>query len=515
MAEVFKKVTTKPLPPGAAVDIVRGRRVANWGSRGKPRSAPVNDAGDRIVVESGKWYGTVDGRQVPLCRDKTAARTMLNKLLTDAVMDRNGFGDPFKEPRRLPLADHLAAWRADMAARGATAKHARLTANRAGRVVAGCGFAVIADMSASRVQQYVGDLKAGGLSVQSANFYLQAVKQFCRWLVKDRRTSDNPVSHLERGNVRLDRRHDRRELTGEEVAALLAATRAAGPLRGLSGGDRAMLYSVALYSGLRASELASLTPASFDLSADSPTVTVGAAYAKNRRADTLPVHPSLAAGLAGWLAVKPPGRPVWPGKWADRAGEMMGRDLAEARDAWLGGAADAAERGRRAASDFLAYRDGDGRYADFHSLRHTFISGLVRAGVTPKVAQTLARHSTITLTMDRYSHTGLHDTAAAVAKLPALAAGGPPAVHPARQEARATRTDGPPVCTEFARTPARPGRKLATPDSEPGDTGVLTGPTQTLVASGVSNRSRPLTAEGEGFEPPVKLLPRRFSRPLP
>ena len=42
----------------------------------------------------------------------------------------------------------------------------------------------------------------------------------------------------------------------------------------------------------------------------------------------------------------------------------------------------------------------------------------------PKDAKELARHSTITLTMDRYAHVGLQDTTTAIAKLPGLAAGG-------------------------------------------------------------------------------------------
>lgn len=49
-------------------------------------------------------------------------------------------------------------------------------------------------------------------------------------------------------------------------------------------------------------------------------------------------------------------------------------------------------------------RDESGRIVDFHALRHTFITNLATAGVHPKVAQSLARHSTITLTMDRYTH---------------------------------------------------------------------------------------------------------------
>src|SRR5437763_1340491 len=112
------------------------------------------------------------------------------------------------------------------------------------------------------------DRLSRGTSVQTANFYLQAVKQFCRWLVKDRRMGENPLAHLQGGNVKTDRRHDRRELTEEELRSLLSATRASGrTFRGLSGTDRFALYATACGTGFRASALASLTPESFDLSA--------------------------------------------------------------------------------------------------------------------------------------------------------------------------------------------------------------------------------------------------------
>jgi integrase len=58
--------------------------------------------------------------------------------------------------------------------------------------------------------------------------------------------------------------------------------------------------------------------------------------------------------------------------------------------------------------------------ADFHALRHTFITNLAMSGVHPKVAQDLARHSTIELTMSRYSHTVMEQRSEAVARLPAF-----------------------------------------------------------------------------------------------
>jgi len=177
-----------------------------------------------------------------------------------------------------------------------------------------------------------------------------------------------------------------------------------------------MLYLVAAYTGLRASVLAALAPESFALDADPATVTVEAAYRKHRRQDVIPLHPDLANTLRPWLAGRPTDERLWPGKWAEhcRGGEMLKRDLAAAG---------------------VPYEVG-GKFADFHCLRHTFITELVKAGVQPKDAKELARHSTITLTMDRYAHVTLRDTAAAVSSLPS-----PPATT-APEALRATGTDG-------------------------------------------------------------------------
>ena len=79
------------------------------------------------------------------------------------------------------------------------------------------------------------------------------------------------------------------------------------------------------------------------------------------------------------------------------------------------------QRRRRKRSDFLEYEDEHNRFADFHSNRHTFITNLERAGVSPRTAQTLARHSDIRPTMGIYTHIELGDQAAAIGALP-----GPP-----------------------------------------------------------------------------------------
>jgi len=89
-----------------------------------------------------------------------------------------------------------------------------------------------------------------------------------------------------------------------------------------------------------------------------------------------------------------------------------------------------------------AQANDHGQYdLDFHCLRVTFITNLALGGVHPKVARTLARHSTITLTMDHYTKLSVLDHASAPDTLPALD-GGP---HAERETLEATGTDGQPV----------------------------------------------------------------------
>lgn len=68
----------------------------------------------------------------------------------------------------------------------------------------------------------------------------------------------------------------------------------------------------------------------------------------------------------------------------------------------------------------IPYVDDSGRYADFHSLRHSTGSLLAAAGVHPRVIQSIMRHSDINLTMSRYTHIFREQEAEAVAKLPDL-----------------------------------------------------------------------------------------------
>jgi len=317
------------------------------------------------------------------------------------------------------LTAHLDDWRAALLAKGNTLGHADLMTGRARKVLDGCGFAHYAAIEPGRVLSYLDGLRQDtkekrGISAQTFNFYLSACKGFCRWLVRNRRATENPLVSLTPLNVRTDRRHDRRALTVTELRALLD-TAENGPERcGMSGKARAMMYKLAVESGLRANELRTLRRASFKLDGDAPTVTVAAAYSKHRREDVLPLRLALALELREFMKGLAPAAQVF--KLTPRR-----RYAAEAFKADLEAAG-------------VRRTDDAGRFADMHALRHTFISNLASGGVHPAVAQRLARHSTITLTMDRYTHTLAGDQAAALDVLPDLSG-------PSRERARATGTD--------------------------------------------------------------------------
>ena len=276
------------------------------------------------------------------------------------------------------LADHLADFAAALTAKGNSDFHVEVVTGRARRLlVEGCGFRFYGDICASKVMERLHALRADadkkrGISAQTSNFYLQAVKQFCRWMVKDRRAVENPLAHLDGLNVKTDRRRDRRAFTVEELRRLLDTARNGPERHGIDGAAREVLYWLAVETGLRSNELRSLTRASFDLDADPPTVIVEAAYSKHRREDTLSLRPVLAAALGAFLAAKTAEAPAFRVPTDRKKAARMFRADVEAAG--------------------ILYRDDAGRVADFHSLRHTFITNLANAGVHPKTAQTLARH---------------------------------------------------------------------------------------------------------------------------
>ena len=421
---IFRKQFTKSIPAGAVLK----DRVAIWKDRkGRTRKAPITKKGDRILLESKNYYVRIadkDGivHEVPGYRDLEATKVLEGELLTKSERGEVGMIDPFEEHKKRPIADHVDAFEIYLDSKGNTASHVSLTVQRVKTMVAGTKAMALRDITASRVAADLSDRRKAGLSIESSNHYLRAMRNFVRWLVKDRRLAENPITHLTVQKADKDRRHARRPLVAEELKLLIAAAdhKDAQPFFRISGKDRAVLYQFVAYTGLRAGEAASLTTRSFDLESDPPLMRVAAGYSKHREEDMVPIRDDVAVLIRAFVADKPIGDRLWKGQWHKRAGDMISADLDRARAAWIAEAESDKDRKQREESSFLRYEDHAHRFADFHAVRTTFISELARAGVHPKAAQGLARHKDMGTTMKHYTMMMQGDLSAALSKLPKM-----------------------------------------------------------------------------------------------
>jgi integrase len=359
--------------------------------------------------------------------DRSATERLAAQLEEEARMIREGL-KPKPVQTEGELSRHLDDFRKHLENRDVSVEQVKQLPRRIERLAQAAGFATLADINSTDLEDVLGLWRNEGLSKQTSNHYVKAVQQFCRWLARSRRLALNPVADIPMLNVKTDRRHDRRPLSSEELSRLVeVAESSPKSIESIDGPRRAMMYVIAAWTGYRKGEIASLTLRSFDLKGNPPTVTVTAQYSKRKRLDIQVLHETVVQRFGNWVATTKPGPtdllfPVSKSSGATerKTAKMMRLDLTEARNRWIGEAKTEAEGAEREQSDLLKYCDTQGRYADFHANRHTFITNLAQAGVSPKTSQTLARHSDIRLTLGVYTHTNQSEQVAAIAKLPSL-----------------------------------------------------------------------------------------------
>jgi hypothetical protein len=229
------------------------------------------------------------------CPDKRATEAMAAHAEAEAARVRSGLADRKAETLRSheakPLAAHLADWRQDMEDRGTTAKHAELSFERAGKLIAlangarldelepgrkpealeraaskladALSSARLSDLTPEKIQSALALLRSVGKSNQTANHYRAAIRAFVRWAGDKGRLRDDPMRGVRGFNAEEDVRHERRTLTDDELARLIRAAESGPELFDMPGPLRAMAYRVAAATGFRAEELRTLTPESF------------------------------------------------------------------------------------------------------------------------------------------------------------------------------------------------------------------------------------------------------------
>ncbi len=215
-----------------------------------------------------------------------------------------------------------------------------------------------------------------GLSPRTVTRHLSGIRQFYRWMVRERRLDSDPSALIDAPRVG---RGLPKALTEEEVERLLAAPDVDHPL-GLR--DRAML-ELMYATGLRVSELVGLAQANLNL--DRGVVRV--------------------MGKGGKERLVPLG---------DEAADWIRRYLADARPALAQGATPAevfitARRAGMTRQSFWHRVKAHARRADIskaispHGLRHSFATHLLNHGADLRVVQLLLGHSDLSTTQI-YTH---------------------------------------------------------------------------------------------------------------
>jgi len=365
------------------------------------------------------------------CSDKRATEEMARAAESEAAKIRAGMVDPrdiaLRDHAAHPLAEHIEAFRAHLEAKGSTPNYVALTVNRVRRlaaVVKGARFAEVnppkatpktalarfeaalaerltparlGDLTADRVQASLRALVGEGLGLASVNHYATAIRMFSRWCWDSGRTREHALRTVKGFNAKEDPRHDRRTIGLEELRHLIETTHRGPVFKGIPGPTRALLYRLAVATGLRYSEIRSIRPESFDWRAEPPTVNVEAGYTKNGQTATLPLPADLAEDLHPFAESASPGSPVFA-LTDDRGATMLRFDLEVAG---------------------IPYRDGGGLVFDFHALRCQLATNADAAGVSPRVVQKMMRHSTLELT-GRYTRPRAVDLDEAALALPSL-----------------------------------------------------------------------------------------------
>jgi integrase len=272
---------------------------------------------------------------------------------------------------------------ADLKALGRSADHVRHVDKRLQRLMRECHWQNLREATADSFLRWRTEQKQAPNTI---NEYQAAVSALFSWLRKQNRVAANPFELVSKVDARGKESFHRRALNDDEARQLLA-------------GPRRLLYLLALHTGLRRGEIYALRWDDLHLDTANPYWMLPAVFVKNRKEQPRPLHPELVAELqklkaAGKLK---PEDSVFPEQVPPM--KVIRADFKTAG---------------------IPLKDERGHVVDFHALRTTYITRLQRAGVSPREAMELARHSDMRLTMKTYTDVAQLPLAATVRGLPSI-----------------------------------------------------------------------------------------------
>jgi len=285
-----------------------------------------------------------------------------------------------------PLIDYLPEFEQTIkliARKDKTGKQAAITISRVKRIIEECSFAYWQDVIGEKIDIFIYNLRAEGLSKQSAKFYIQAFRRFALWMVGKGYGKQYWSMQEEKGRKQGIRsisvpRSIERAFELDEYSKLLSTVRDGFDSYGLTGYQRYLLYQLAVETGLRREELRSLTPVSFNFK--ERTVFVKGDDTKNSDDAEQDISPEMAQLAKDYIKDKMPTVQLFP--IHDKSAKMIQADCKAAG---------------------ITVKNIKGKIK-FHTLRHTCGSFLIAQGANLKIVQEVMRHKSIDITISRYGH---------------------------------------------------------------------------------------------------------------
>lgn len=314
------------------------------------------------------------------------------------------------------IRDQVVEWGLTLSKDGNGDDYVKMKVSRVQRLFAGAEIYRWSDIAPGKVRDTLSDFRdpqresvegdddTRPISVATSNHYLQAAKQFCSWMVSEKnRALTSPIAEL-RPLDSTKTSHERRALEVDEVHMLLTYLQTAPVSFGITAEHRKLIYLFAIETGIRFEKIRTLTRKRIELHDGGPAVFVPKENAIKSSMDRwVPLSADLMAVLDPHIQSLGETDPVFTMPTRGHGAKMLKRDLDGAREAWIAQAASESDRAKREASDFLRYIDSDGRYVDFHALRHTRGVWLFKHyKASPRDVQDLMGVGSLQL-VDRYS----------------------------------------------------------------------------------------------------------------
>ncbi len=287
---------------------------------------------------------------------------------------------------KTPLLVHLAAFLATRKAHvsPATLTHYRKLLEKLWRRL---GWVRLVDVTSASFLRWQNN---SNLSPKYVNDQLGAMRTFWGWMEREGLVVHDPLKHVEKLPNHSVGAY-RRALSSDEISRLIKA----------APRNRASLYLIAIYTGLRRKEMEALKWGDFDLDSDKPCIRLPATITKNRRPALVALHPEAVSAIRAFRADIAAAY-----EWAFRGETRVPAVCDLKKDLEKAG---------------IPFQDERGRRVDIHAMRHTLGTLLHLADVPIREAQELMRHSDVRLTMKIYTDASQLRIREAVARLPSFA----------------------------------------------------------------------------------------------